>query len=84
MLDHLLKEELWPAVAAPSRRRPKFSLQRPEGHIARLLQKKVPVVKGFFARRRRVLRRLRTKSSLMVLTSEILGTKHEATEKVAL
>ncbi len=46
--------------------------------------KKVPVVKGFFARRRRVLRRLRTKSSLIVLTSEILGTKHEATEKVAL
>ena len=46
--------------------------------------KKVPVVKGFFALRRRVLRRLRTKSSLMVLTSEILGTKHEATEKVAL
>ena len=46
--------------------------------------KKVPVVKDFFARRRRVLRRLRTKSSLIVLTSEILGTKHEATEKVAL
>jgi len=39
MLDHLLEEELWPAVAAPSRRRPNFSLQRPEGHIARLLQR---------------------------------------------
>ena len=37
MLDHLLEEELWPAVAAPSRRRPKFSLQRPEGHIAQCL-----------------------------------------------
>jgi len=37
MLDHLLEEELWPAVAAPSRRRPKFSLQRPEGHIAQYL-----------------------------------------------
>ena len=38
MLDHLLEEELWPAVAAPSRRRPKFPLQRPEGHIAQSLQ----------------------------------------------
>ena len=46
--------------------------------------KKVPVVKGFFVRRRRVLLRLRTQSSLMVLTSEILGVQHEANEKVTL
>ncbi len=46
--------------------------------------KEGPVVKDFFVRRRRVLRRLRAKSSLIVLTSVILGTKHEAAKKVAL
>ncbi len=46
--------------------------------------KKVSVVKDFLVCRRRVLRRLQTKSSLMVLTSEILGVQHETNEKVAL
>ena len=43
-----------------------------------------PVVKDFFVRRRRVLRRLRAKSSLIVLTSEILDAQHEATKKGAI
>ena len=79
MLDHLLEEELWPAVAAPSRRRPKFSLQRPEGHIAQYLIRGTGR-QGFLRRRRRVLRRLRAKSSLIVLTSEILDA-HEARKR---
>ena len=46
--------------------------------------RQVLVVKNFFVRRRRVLRRLRAKSSLIVLTSEILGVQHEAIEKLAI
>ena len=68
----------------PAARRPKFSLRRPEGHIAQYLISEGPVVKDFFVRRRRVLRRLRAKSSLIVLTSEILDAQHEATKKRAI
>ena len=44
--------------------------------------KEVSVVKDFFVRRRWVLRGLRTKSSLIVLTSVILDVQHEANKKV--
>ncbi len=46
-------------------------------------RKEVSVVKDSYVRRRRVLLRLRTKSSLIVLTSEILDPQHEATKKLA-
>ena len=46
--------------------------------------RQVLVVKNFFVRRRRVLRWLRAKSSLIVLTSGTLGMQHEATEKLAI
>ena len=45
--------------------------------------KEVSVVKDFFVRRRRVLRRFRAKLSLIVLISGILDPQHEATKKMA-
>ena len=69
-----------------SRRSPKpppaeIFLQRPERAHRPVPHHEGPVVKDFFVRRRRVLRRLRAKSSLIVLTSEILDAQHEATKK---
>ncbi len=61
-----------PAEIFPSASR---RAHRPEPHH------EGPVVKDFFVRRRRVLRRLRAKSSLIVLTSEILDAQHEAAKK---